>query len=108
MKKYLFISRDGGERSDIAAEVALGIAKKRKQVIGADSAPVPSGNANHFKERQLNEYDVIFVMEGWMKRRVVEQGYDGKVISFGIGNNEYRVDEPRLRRVLETKLDRAI
>lgn len=115
--KYLFLCSMGVNRSPTAASVAKRIAEYRGLEVvvnygGIDSL-VDEMKTYSEKEKQrikrhFNEYDKIFVMEEYMRKKLEEIGVKKRKIFCLYILDEYRRNDPQLARILENILQTHI
>ncbi len=101
-KLYLFVCRANVDRSPTAEEVCRRMAKKKKAPVKAVSAGISPAAVRPLTRDLVDAADLIFVMEEWMRDRIVEEygKHPSEVVCLYIPDAFSR-GEPRLVRLIE-------
>jgi predicted protein tyrosine phosphatase len=105
-KTYLFVCMANMNRSPTAADVFKGLAKIKSQPVITKSAGISHFAEQPINEKLVQEADLIFVMEEYMKQHIETyfQVESGRIISLGIPDI-YEKNDPALIKILRDLLE---
>ena len=109
--KYLFVCFAGVNRSPTAVHVAKKMAFKKGIELEADFFGIITfnGQSKTSVREKCESYDRVFVMEDYIKKKLVEEYYvdPKKIHCFGIEDN-YRIKRESDRILLEATLEQEL
>lgn len=104
MKKYLFLCAVGQNRSPTAARVAKEIAREKDLELEASYGGYDFLEENKVSREHFDNYDLIVVMEDYMKKGLIELGIQKKKIRNLEIPDEYNRNDPVLVNILRNSL----